>query len=203
MSWVHTLRVTDAHTACRLLRRETPFNSAAKRAVRAFTLIELMVTIALVGILLSIGVPTMRSFLQDDRQSTQANSLWMSLKLARSEARKQDASVSVCPSNDGLTCSGSANSWAQGWIVLSTAPGTAAPALTFPSLAYGSTLTETTPIAAVTFFSNGMASAAAAFTLCDGRGVTKARSIEVTLAGRVATSTVPGKRLNGTALACP
>jgi hypothetical protein len=64
-------------------------------------------------------------------------------------------------------------------------------------------LKEATPLATVTFFSNGMTSAPAAFTLCDSRGATKARSVEVTLAGRVAAATVPGKRLNGTALVCP
>jgi hypothetical protein len=48
-----------------------------------------------------------------------------------------------------------------------------------------------------------MVNAPAAFTFCDSRGATKARSVEVTLAGRVSSSTVAGKRLNGAALACP
>jgi type IV fimbrial biogenesis protein FimT len=161
-----------------------------------------MVTIAVAAILMTVAAPAMQSLLQDDRQLTRASTLWMSLNLARSEARKQDVSVAACPSNDGLTCSGLA-SWAQGWIVLSTAPGTTVPAMTVPAIATGSTLTEATSLTTVTFFSNGMTSAPAAFTLCDSRGAAKARSIEVTLAGRVAASTVPGKRLNGTALACP
>jgi type IV fimbrial biogenesis protein FimT len=199
---VHTFHVTNIHTTRRLLRRKTAFASGAKLASCGFTLLELMVTIAVVAILLSVALPAMQGVLQDDRQSTRANTLWMSLNLARSEARKQDVSVSVCPSTDGLTCSGS-GSWAQGWVVLSTAPGTTAPTMTVPAMATGSTLTEATPLATVSFFSNGMTSAPAAFTLCDSRGATKARSIEVTLAGRVAASTVPGKRLNGTALTCP
>jgi type IV fimbrial biogenesis protein FimT len=203
--FVHTLHVGDIHTTQGLLRRERAVASGTSiqtRASRGFTLVELMVTIAVVAILLSVALPAMQSFLQNDRQLTQANTLWMSLNLARSEARKQDVSVSVCPSNDGLTCSGSA-SWAQGWIVLSTAPGTTAPAMTIPAMATGSTLTEATPLATVIFFSNGMTSSAAAFTLCDRRGAAQARSIEVTLAGRVAAATVPGKRLDGTALVCP
>ena len=202
---MHTLQVTNIHTPRRLLRREVAFESGTimQQAPRGFTLVELMVTIAVAAILLSIAAPAMQTLLQDDRQSTQANTLWMSLNLARSEARKQDVSVSVCPSNDGLTCSGSAGSWAQGWIVLSTAAGTTAPATTVPAIATGSTLTEATPLATVTFFSNGMVSAPAAFTLCDSRGAAKARSVEVTFAGRVTASAAPGKRLNGTALACP
>ena len=168
-----------------------------------FTLVEMMVTIGVVGILLAVAVPAMRSFVQDDRQSTQATTLWMTLNLARSEARKQDASVSVCPSADGLTCSGSAAGWPLGWIVLSSAPGTTAPAMVAPALPTGSTLSEAASQPAVTFFSNGMVSASAAFTLCDSRGAANARSVEVTLAGRVSASKTPGQRLDGTVLTCP
>jgi len=75
--------------------------------------------------------------------------------------------------------------------------------MTVPALANGSILTEATPLIAITFYSNGMASAPAAFTFCDSRGALRARSVEVTLAGRVSASTLIGKRLNGSALACP
>jgi type IV fimbrial biogenesis protein FimT len=162
-----------------------------------------MVTITVVGILAGVAIPSMRAYVQDERQYTQAQRLWMSLNLARSESRKQDVSINVCPSTDGLTCSGSATGWSTGWIVLSSAPGTTKPTMTVPALPSGSTLAEAAPLASVTFYSNGMVNAPAAFTLCDSRGATKARSVEVTLAGRVSTSTVVGKRLNGAALACP
>ena len=176
---------------------------AGRGRMFGFTLVEMMVTVAVAAILMGIAVPAMRGFLQDDRQSTQATSLWMSLNLARSEARKQDVSVNVCPSNDGLTCNAAGTAWAQGWIVSSTAPATTAAVMKVPALAGSSTLTEATPLTAVTFYSNGMVSVPAAFTFCDSRGAAKARSVEVTLAGRVSISTTIGKRLNGVALTCP
>lgn len=168
-----------------------------------FTLVELMVTMAVVGILAGVAIPATRAFVQDERQYTQAQRLWLSLNLARSESRKQDVSITVCPSTDGLSCSNSATGWSKGFIVLSSAPGTVKPAMTVPALPTGTTLSEAAPLTAVTFYSNGMVAAAAAFTLCDSRGASRARSVEVTLAGRVAASTVVGKRLNGTNLVCP
>jgi type IV fimbrial biogenesis protein FimT len=173
------------------------------RRARGFTLVEMMVVTAVVAILAAAAIPAMRNFVQDERQFTQAQRLWMGLNLARSESRKQDVSISVCASTDGLTCSNSATGWAGGWIVLSNASATTKPAMTVPALPSGTTLSEATPLAVVTFYSNGMVAAPAAFTLCDKRGAANARSVEVTLAGRVSTSTVVGKRLNGAVLACP
>jgi type IV fimbrial biogenesis protein FimT len=171
--------------------------------VSGFTLVEMMVTVAVVAVLAGVAIPSMRAFVQDERQSTQAQRLWMSLNLARSESRKQDVSINVCASTDGLTCSGTASGWSSGWIVLSTASGTTTPAMKVPALPDGTILSEAAPLATVTFYSNGMVNAPAAFTFCDSRGATSARSVEVTLAGRVSTSTVVGKRLNGAVLACP
>jgi hypothetical protein len=59
----------------------------------------------------------------------------------------------------------------------------------------------------VTFLSNGMTllngtlSSDAAFTICDSRGASQGRSIEITLAGRVNTSATSGKRVNGATIA--
>lgn len=182
--------------------RHLPSIQPPERA-RGFTLVELMVVTAVVAILAAVAVPAMRSFVQDERQFTQAQRLWMGLNLARSEARKQDVSISVCASADGLTCSTSPTGWTGGWIVLSGAPGTTKPAMTIPALPTGTTLSEATPLAIVTFYSNGMVAAPAAFTLCDKRGAANARSVEVSLAGRVSASTKVGTRLSGAVLVCP
>ena len=172
------------------------------RRARGFTLVEVMVVTAVVAVLAAVAIPAMRSFVQDERQFTQAQRLWMGLNLARSESRKQDVSIKVCASTDGLTCSNSATGWAGGWIVLSSALNTTKPAMTVPALPAGTTLSEATPLAIVTFYSNGMTAAPAAFTFCDSRGAANARSVEVTLAGRVSSSTKVGKRLNGAVLVC-
>ena len=168
---------------------------------RGFTLIEILVTMSVAGILTATAVPAFRSFLQNDRAMTQSTSLVLSLNVARSEAIKQDISggVSVCPSTDGLTCSG-ASTWEQGWIVLGSAAGSV-PTQVVPSLSTGTKLREAVNSTAVTFLSSGIVQAPAAFTLCDSRGASQGRYIQVTATGRVATAV--GKNLAGNALVCP
>jgi type IV fimbrial biogenesis protein FimT len=173
----------------------------AARANFGFTLIELLIAIGVAAILLTIAVPAFQNFLRNDRQWTTANSLVMTLNAARSEAIKQDTSVSVCPTTNGTSCSG-ASTWTQGWIVLSSAAGSTA-TLTTPSLATGTTLTEASGLTAVTFLSTGMVSAQAAFTLCDARGATQARYVQVGPTGSIASSSTVGQSLSGTPLSCP
>jgi type IV fimbrial biogenesis protein FimT len=173
----------------------------AARANSGFTLLELLITIAVAAILMTIAVPAFQNFLRNDRQWTTANSLVMSLNAARSEAIKQDTAVSVCPTATGTSCSAT-TPWSQGWIVLSSASGSA-PALTVPTLATGTTLTEASGLTAVTFLSTGMVSAQAAFTLCDARGATQARYVQVGPTGSIASSSTVGQTLSGAPLSCP
>src|SRR5271168_477299 len=162
-----------------------------------FTLIELLVTILVAGILVAIGVPAFNSFVLNDRDIGQANSLVASLNYARSEAVKQNLAggVTVCPSTDGTTCGGTA--WSGGWIVLDP-KGNVLSAV--PALASGNTLT---PSSGVTFQSNGLPSGPLTIRICDSRGPAFARDVEVNAAGRVAASTTAGQSVAGTALVCP
>lgn len=166
-----------------------------------FTLVELMVTTAVAAILMAVAVPAFRTFLQNDRAMTQSTSLILSLNTARSEAIKQDVGggVWVCQSSDGSTCTGS-TAWAQGWIVVSSATGSV-PTVVVPSLSTGSSVSEAGSATKVIFYSSGAVQAPVAFTLCDSRGATKARYVQVTVTGRV--SSAVGKDLTGNALACP
>jgi type IV fimbrial biogenesis protein FimT len=81
-----------------------------------FTLFELMVTVAVAALILSLGVPGFRSFIQNNRATTHTNDLVTALNLGRSEATRRGASVLLCSSSDSATCSGS-NDWSSGWIV--------------------------------------------------------------------------------------
>src|SRR5690348_3836987 len=87
-----------------------------------FTLIELLVTVVVLSILLGLGVPAFRSFMQNDQQWAQINTLVVGLNSARSEAIKNDraAGVQICSSSDGTGCT--ATAWDQGWIVLGVDP---------------------------------------------------------------------------------
>jgi len=87
-----------------------------------FTLIELMVTVLLIGILLSVGMPSMKTFFQGNLVVEASNELVSTIHMARSEAIKLNSRVSICESSDGETCSAT-GSWRQGWIAFVDADG--------------------------------------------------------------------------------
>lgn len=89
-----------------------------------FTLIELVVALAVLGILLSVAVPAMRDFMYSQAVDAHANELATSLRMARSEALKRGYEVSVCAGANGV-CSGTAN-WDKGWVVFVDNAGGAA-----------------------------------------------------------------------------
>ena len=88
---------------------------------RGFTLLELMITLLIAGIILSIGVPSFRGVMQNQRMTSATNELVMSLNLAKSEAIKRVVYVSICKSSNGVTCGDAATSWRDGWIVFANA----------------------------------------------------------------------------------
>jgi type IV fimbrial biogenesis protein FimT len=62
---------------------------------RGFTLLELMVTIAVLAILATIGVPSFQGLIQSNRVTTQTNELVTALNFARTEAIKRGRSVQL------------------------------------------------------------------------------------------------------------
>ncbi len=81
-----------------------------------FTLTELMITLAIVGILLTVGVPSLKTFMQGNQLIASTNELVSALHIARSEAIKLNSRVSICDSSDGKTCALTGD-WSNGWIV--------------------------------------------------------------------------------------
>lgn len=80
-----------------------------------FTLIELMVTISVMAILLMIAVPSFIEATLGSKLGAFANNVAANAHLARSEAVKRNAVVTLCVSTDGTTCG--TGGWEQGWIV--------------------------------------------------------------------------------------
>jgi type IV fimbrial biogenesis protein FimT len=169
-----------------------------------FTMIELIVTMTVGGILMALAVPAFNTFIQNQRLTTATNSLVLSLNLARSEALKRDlpTGVTVCASGDGLACNGA--SWSQGWIVIDTSGGANAGVLQgVPTIGTNDTISEAAGQLQAVFQSNGTVAQAASFTVCDSRGAAFAHSIDLGPTGRVLTSATPGLTVNGAALVCP
>lgn len=81
-----------------------------------FTLIELMVTLSVAAILLTVGVPGFQDFIKANSLSSRANTFVADLILARSEAINRSGRVTICKSNDLSSCATSGG-WEQGWII--------------------------------------------------------------------------------------
>jgi len=83
-----------------------------------FTLIELLVVLAIAVIVITTAIPSFQSFIQSNRISSTVHKFVSTLNLARSEAVKRGARVTVCKSSDARTCNTSSSSgWESGWIV--------------------------------------------------------------------------------------
>lgn len=84
--------------------------------MRGFTLLELMVTIAVAAILTAVAAPGLRALLQANRAASQANEFLSALSLARSEAITRGLPASICPTTDEASCADDAD-WSTGWLV--------------------------------------------------------------------------------------
>ncbi len=134
-----------------------------------FTLTELMVVVAIVAILLSVGVPSYRYITTSYRMSSEVNGLLGDLMYARAEAIKEGQGVTVCVSTNGTGCTGGAG-WHGGWIVFSN-PTNAANPVAGSILRVQAPFTGTTPdtffagsgISSVTYNREGFATTAAGF----------------------------------------
>lgn len=159
------------------------------------TLVELMITLIVVAIALTLAVPGFSNFIRDNRATSQANEFLVSLTFARSEAIKRGRPVAVCASSDEANCSGS-NDWDAGWIVFTDDEGSvgdldgADELLRAHESLAAATLTADGGSDFVRFDGEGLADVDDDFTLtpngCDGN---QQRSIDMSATGRASIST--------------
>lgn len=148
-------------------------DQAASRHHSGFTLVELLIVVALIGVVAAVAVPNFRQMVESNRVSAGTNSIVSALNYARSEALRHGRLVVV----DARV----AGDWTQG---LEVTRGTEQLRVTEP-LDGGVTITgELTE-----FRGNGLARAATTFVVC-GDNTLPGREINVTLGGRVQTGEV-------------
>jgi len=171
---------------------------AAMNAQRGFSIIELMTAVAIVAILVTVGLPSLRELMANNRLTSQINAFASSLSLARSEAVKVNRTVVVCPSSDGATCATGVD-WNVGWIVY-VDDGSVVPIQSVAALTPASN-TLKTDLGADTLSYNGLGATnqSGLFVLCDNRGDSHAKGLVVAPTGRVSVRTT---NLDGSALTC-
>jgi type IV fimbrial biogenesis protein FimT len=109
-------------------RREHMSLQQSRRHQVGFTLVELMITLAVVAVLVGIGFPSFNASMRSSRVTTQANAMLSAVNLARSEAIKTNQSAAICPTPDPTlgahaVCGGT---FATGWLVFDDTNGNGA-----------------------------------------------------------------------------
>lgn len=165
-----------------------------------FTLVELIITLTIAGILIALAAPAMQTFILDQRLTTQANDFIADLNLSRSEAIRQASNIVICKQGGSVSspaCSTSA-AWGAGWVVFVDANSDGALASNESVLRIRQSLDGSNTLNAIpsttnsiVFASTGMTTLGSgteiAMRLCDSRGASKAVTVLVNFTGRART----------------
>jgi type IV fimbrial biogenesis protein FimT len=163
-------------------------------APSGLTLIELLITLALIAILAAFALPSFHQLTLDARRTTHVNGLLRALHAARSAAILRGQPTVICKSADQRQCTPGAASWSDGWIVFANADHDAPPivdaneAILFvqPQVAE---LSIESSRNAVVYWPVALAGTTTTFIFCDERGTSAARAIIVSQTGRPRIST--------------
>ena len=161
---------------------------------KGFTLLELIIIIAILGITMAIAAPGLSTMMANNRISSDASDFAAALQLAKAETAARVNPVVICKKNttsNGCIASGD---WSQGWFVFSDDNGDGAfdageaVLMIHEALEARITFGGTTGVAnSITFRPSGTSSVTSIETLiiCDDRGFdSSARGILITITGR-------------------
>ena len=148
-----------------------------RQKIPGFTLVELMVTVAVIAVILVIGVPSIANMKRSGDLTTTSRNLVVALNFARAEAVRQGADITVA-SKAGDTDT----DFTTGWHVKSGATVVR----TYYDLPTGGSVTLTTGSAPITFAGLGNVAAFSCFDVSVA-GTSAVRSVPISASGRVAT----------------
>lgn len=169
----------------------------ASNAVKGFTLMELMMTLAIAAILVTVAVPSFRTFIQNSKLTKQVNLLAASVATARGEAAKRGARVVLCQSNNSTAatpdCDGTAGTWSNGWVVFVdsnnnlTVDVPADVLAVFHAEQGVDMLTDVGTTLAFNSDGSTTAGDAVSFAVCDSRGLNHGKEMTVATTGRASS----------------
>ena len=102
-----------------MLCKSRPLPVGTHATMRGFGFVELLVTISIIGLLLTVALPSMTRFIAQWQVTDTLNAFSSSLRVARAEAIKRGRAVYMCRSNNGTSCATGmpTEGWQTGWII--------------------------------------------------------------------------------------
>jgi type IV fimbrial biogenesis protein FimT len=168
------------------------------------TLAELLITLAVAGILVTAGTNLLPRFVQESRMVTEVNHFTTALALARSTAILQDRRVVLCPSRDQASC-GNSRDWPSGWLLFASDDRTRDPGE--PLLQAGGLMGTGISLQSgnrrrhIVFQPDGSSGGSnASFTFCDREHLARPRVICLSNTGRARLS---DRTCSGQPVQCP
>ena len=161
-----------------------------------FTLLELLVAIAVSTILLTIGIPSFMSMIAQNQRVSHTADVYNAFNFARAEAIARNQPVVMCKSSNQSSCNAAAT-WADGWLIYANAdnsinsfdPANGDQLLRAHDGFKQFTLTSTTLTDRAVFLPTGRAQVDGELRLCPQSDALEGRSIQITSTGRPRTVT--------------
>jgi type IV fimbrial biogenesis protein FimT len=162
---------------------------AAMKTNRGFTVIELMVTLAILALMMGLGIPSFRAFISSQKIKSGTSELMTTLVLARSEAVKRNANVTITPT--------SATVWNAGWVTTAVIGGVATTLHTQDAITgitvttyTNSTCTSAGDVASIVYSSTGRTAASSCYKF-SGDSTSTTKCVKVDLTGIPTSGTCP------------